>query len=234
MSRYFKDKESRIAYANRNAPAIIKSNVNSFSDNSYDGVYQQYTPWHWFLRTPAWNNERGVSGVDLFGNDIIVSNNYDYGVRPAMWIKLEGGGFKNYKPLRFNEQPKFFTMEDMVLAIARDIILEHTGDWVFNVGYGARGPAVSKAESSNDTIPPGYRYELYVFRMRCWGVLSTKNFDPLAEVTYGQFKDYLIKTMEWNKKYGAGGALAFTLTYKILAIAEKELESPTRELRQSL
>ncbi|MDD4113333.1 MAG: DUF6273 domain-containing protein [Herbinix sp.] len=221
VSRYFKDEESSIAYANRNSPAILKSNVNSFSDNSYDGVYQKYTPWHWFLRTPAWNNERGVSGVDRFGKNTTLSNNYDYGVRPAMWIKLDGGGFKKYKPLSFNKQPKFFTMEDMVLAIARDIIHEYNGDWVFNVGYGARGPAVEKAESSYDTIPPGYRYELYVFRMRCWGVLSTKNFDPLAKVTYGQFKDYLIKTMEWDKKYGAGGASAFTLTDKILAIAEK-------------
>lgn len=221
VNRYFKDEESRIAYADRNAPAIYYSTVNDGAINPYEGVYQKHTSWYWLLRTPAWNNESRVCSVDPSGKDATSANNIEYGLRPAMWIKLDGGGFKKYKPLSFNKQPEFFTMEDMVLAIARDIIHVHNGDWVFKWGYGARGPAVEKAEGSYNTIPPGYTYGFYVFRMRCWGVLSTKNFDPLAEVTYGQFKDYLKKTMEWNKKYGAGGTSSFTLTDKILAIAEK-------------
>ncbi|NLB78885.1 MAG: hypothetical protein GX796_08605 [Clostridiaceae bacterium] len=221
VNRYFKDEESRIAYADRNAPAIYYSAVNDGAKNPYEGVYQKYASWYWLLRTPALNDESRVCSVDPYGKDSTAANNIEYGVRPAMWIKLDGGGFKKYKPLSFNKQPEYFTMEDMVMAIAHDIIHVYNGDWVFKWGYGARGPAVEKAEASYNTIPPGYTYSFYVFRMRCWGVLSTKNFDPLAEATYGQFKDYLKKTMDWNKKYGAGGASAFTLTDKILAIAEK-------------
>ena len=60
-------------------------------------------------------------------------------------------------------------------------------------------------------MPPGYKYWFYVYRMRCWGVLSFDDFDPFAKVTYGQVKDYLIKTMDWNKKYSEASS-HFTLT----------------------
>ena len=221
VARYFKDSDSRIAYANRRSPNIINTTVNSSTKNPYQGLYQNYTQWNWWLRTPGQYDNRDALYISLLGEERSVSSKTEYGVRPAMWIKVDGGGFKAYKALTFKKQPKYFTMEDMVMAISSDIIYEYTGDWVYRFGYGARGPGVSKAEKTLDTIPPGYKYDFYVFRMRCWGVLSTDKFDPYKKVTYGQFKDFLMKTMEWNKKYGAGGSSSFTLTDKILAIAEK-------------
>lgn len=224
VARYFRNDNTRIAYADRRTPAMLNSTINSFSNNPYEGVYQYYANWFWWLRTPA-KSEIGNSKVLYVTRDGEVNDvyyiNQKLGVRPAIWIKVEGGGFTPYKPLRFNKQPKFFTKEDMVRAIASDIIHKYTGDWVYNFGYPATGPGVEKIGKNigeDGAMPPGYAYWFDVFRMRCWGVLSLDNFDPFAEVTYGQFKDYLMKTMEWKKKYGSGGS---TLTKNILAIAEK-------------
>lgn len=225
-ARYFGDDNTRIAYADRRTPAMLNSSINIFSNYPYEGVYQYYSNWFWWLRTPAKSeigSERKVLYVTRDGevNDVYI--NREFGVRPAMWIKVAGGGFTPYKSLRFNKQPKFFTKEDMVRAIASDIIHKYTGDWVYNFGYPATGPGVEKIGKNigeDGAMPPGYAYWYDVFRMRCWGVLSLDNFDPFAKVTYGQFKDYLMKTMEWNKKYGGGGS-SFTFTKNILAIAEK-------------
>ena len=223
VARYFGNDDARIAYADRRTPAMLNSPINDVKGNPYTGVYQNYSTWYWWLRTPAQDNEGlYISNYGEIKNAYI---NAEYGVRPAMWINVEGGGFKKYQPLTFNTQPKYFTMEDMVLAIAQDVIYEYTGDWVYRFGFGARGPAVNKTQTTVGEVgamPPGYLHWHYVYRMRCWGVLSLDNFDPFAKVTYGQFKDYLMKTMEWNKKYGAEGAGNFTLTKEILAIAEKK------------
>lgn len=225
VDRYFGNDGARIAYADRRTPAMRYSAINSQGVNPYEGVYQYYSPWFWWLRTPAQpaSGDRKVLYVNPYGEVKEANIADEFGVRPAMWIKVAGGGFAPYQPLRFNTQPEFFTMEDMVLAIARDIIYEYTGDWVFKFGYPARGPGVVKTESTvgqDGAMPPGYKYWGYVFRMRCWGVLSLDNFDPFAEVTYGQFKDYLMKTMAWNKSHAESAQ--FTLTEEILAIAEKK------------
>lgn len=226
LARYFKDDSSRIAYADRSAPGIVNTAVNAFELNPYDGIYQRYTAWHWWLRTPepTGNGDRGVLYVNLGGEVSRADIDWEIGVRPAMWIKIDGDGFKKYKPISFTKEPNYFTKEDMLTAIASDIVYKFTGDWVFQFGFGARGPSVAKAEKlgSNAAMPPGYRYSFFVFRMRCWGVLSFDNFDPLEKVTYGQFKDYLTKTMNWFKKYGAGDSKYVTLTKEVLAIAEKK------------
>lgn len=198
---------------------------------------------------PAWKGATGLSAGQLViapkpsttapEREALYMNSYgeeksnyidaELGIRPAMWINVEGDGFTEYQPLKFNKQPNYFTMEDMVTAIARDIIYVDAGDWVYKFGYPARGPDVNKTQTTvgaAGAMPPGYAHYFDVFRMRCWGVLSLDNFDPFAKVTYGQFKEYLMKTMEWNKKYGVEGASPkyannFTLTKEILAIAEK-------------
>jgi hypothetical protein len=227
VARYFGDDDARIAYADRRTPTMLHSPINSLEVNPYKGVYQHYSTWFWWLRTPSTSaaGDHSVLYVNPYGKVNDENIDVELGVRPAMWINVAGGGFTKYQPLRFNKQPKFFTMEDMVTAIAGDIIHKHSGEWVYSHGYPARGPSVDKTETTvgqNGAMPPGYAYWHYVFRMRCWGVLSLDNFDPLAKVTYGQYKDYLMKTMEWNKKYGAGGSKNFTLTKDILAIAEKK------------
>ncbi len=227
VARYFSKDKDRVAYADRRTPALLNSPINSIDTNPYEGVYQNYTVWYWWLRTPgeSGTGDREALYVNLAGE----LKNYEIdsasiGIRPAMWIKVEGGGFSKYQPLSFNKQPKYFTMEDMVKAIAQDIIYEYIGDWVYRFGYAATGPGVTKTQSSDGGVgamPPGYAEWFHVFRMHCWGVLPVDSYDPFAKVTYGQFKDYLMKTMEWNKKYGAGGSKNFTLTKEILAIAEK-------------
>lgn len=223
--RYFTKDKDRIAYADRKAPALLYSPVNSLDTNPYEGVYQNYTAWSWWLRTPGQSEDDPEAlYVSLKGEVQSYNINSDeIGIRPAMWIKLEGGGFTKYKPLTFNKQPAYFTMEDMVKAISYDIISVYTGEWVFRYGYPATGPGVNKTKSTvgeKGAMPLGYAYWDAVYRMRCWGILSTDEFDPFAKVTYGQFKNYLMKTMEWNKKYSGAGN-NFTLTKEILAIAEK-------------
>jgi hypothetical protein len=226
-ARYFGKDKDRIAYADRRTPALLYSPINSFAKNPYEGVYQNYSTWFWWLRTPGQSGTGDHEALYVNLNGEVKSyeiGSESIGVRPAMWIKVEGGSFSKYQPLNFNKQPKYFTMEDMVKAIAQDIIYEYTGDWVYNFGYPARGPGVSKTQSSDGGIgvmPPGYAEGFHVYRMRCWGVLPIDSYDPFAKVTYGQFKDYLMKTMEWNKKYGAGGSKNYTLTKEILTIAEK-------------
>jgi len=226
VTRYFEKDKARIAYADRRTPALRHSEINNVSTNPYEGVYQNYSTWFWWLRTPAPSGVGDHKALYVIRSGEVNEGNIDMelGIRPAMWINVAGGGFTSYQPLQFNKQPKYFTREDMVLAIARDIIYKYNGDWVFRHGYAARGPGVIKTETTVGdvgAIPPGYAYWYYVFRMRCWGVLSLNEFDPYEKITYGQFKDYLIKTMEWNKKYGAEGSKSFTLTKDVLAIAEK-------------
>lgn len=220
VNRYFPDNSAKIAYADRTAPALAASSVNTFG---YSGVWQPYVTWNWWLRTPMDTVAQYAYSVDPEGAVKEYSNSYGLGVRPAMWIKLEGGGFVPYEPLKFNQQPSYFTKEDMVLAIAEDIIHEHAGDWVYNFGYAARGPAVQKTQELGATynMPPGYMAWMAVYRMRCWGVLGHEYFDPLAEVTYGEFRDNLMKTMNWLQKYAADGSKNFAFTKDTLAIAEK-------------
>lgn len=231
VERYLgKDDNARMAYADRRTPAMLNTLINNISANPYEGVYQNYTTWFWWLRTPAKADDRNSLYITTNGEVNNANIDVELGVRPAMWIKVTGGGFKAYKPLSFNKQPKSFTMEDMVTAIAQDIIHEYTGDWVYNFGFPARGPAVGKTESTvgqTGAMPPGYKYWHYVFRMRCWGVLSLNDFDPLAKVTYGQFTDYLIKTMDWNldqigAKKGTAAYKNYKFTKETLAIAEKK------------
>lgn len=226
VARYFKDEKACIAYGDRRTPALLSSYMNNLAANPYEGVYQYYTPWYWWLRTPeqSGNGDRKALYVTLYGKVYAEDIDQELGVRPAMWIKVEGGGFTKYQPLKFNN-PKYFTMDDMVVAIASDIVHTYTGDWVFRFGFGARGPAVTKTEAANGDsigIPPGYAHWFYVFRMRCWGVLSLDDFNPNKKVTYGQFKDYLMKTMDWFKKYGADNSSNYTFTKEILAIAVKK------------
>ncbi len=230
VDRYFGNDKARTAYADRRTPALLFSSINDMTANPYDGIYQNYTTWYWWLRTPARSEDRKVVCISPDGEVSNRSIDVKHGVRPAMWINVAGGGFKPYQPLKFNKQPKFFTKEDMVLAIASDIIHTYAGDWVFKFGYPARGPAVEKTQSTvgeGGAMPPGYKWGYYVYRMRCWGVLSLDNFDPLEKVTYGQFKDYLMKTVTWNWEYGGPEpGSAVHNAYKssknnFLAIAEK-------------
>ncbi len=231
-ARYFGKDKARVAYADRRTPALRYSAINSVKSNPYSGVYQDYSTWYWWLRTPApsGTGDNKALYVTRLGEVQEENVNVEIGIRPAMWINVAGGGFKAYQPLKFNKQPNYFTREDMVLAIARDIIYEYSGDWVFRFGYGARGPSVNKTQSTvgeDGAMPLGYAHWFYVYRMRCWGVLSLNDFDPLAKVTYGQFRDHLMKTVEWNWEYhGAQPGSAVDKAYKssknnFLAIAEK-------------
>ena len=231
-TRYFGKDKARVAYADRRTPALQYSFINNTKVNPYSGVYQNYSTWHWWLRTPATTaaGDNKALLVTRFGEVQHQNVSVESGIRPAMWINVAGGGFKPYQPLKFNNQPNYFTREDMVLAIARDIIHVYSGDWVFEMGYGARGPGVTKTQATvgaDGAMPPGYGHWFYVYRMRCWGVLSLDDFDPFAKVTYGQFKDYLMKTVEWNWEYhGAHPGSEVDKAYKssknnFLATAEK-------------
>lgn len=227
VARYFKDDDTRIAYADRRTPAMLNTLINNLKFNPYEGVYQNYSTWFWWLRTPGQSgtSDRRALYVTRYGEVNEEDIDAELGVRPAMWIKMEGDGFTPYQPLSLNKQPKYFTKEDMVLAITSDVIYTYTGDWVYKFGFPARGPGVKKTEATvgqSGAMPPGYLYSHNVFRMRCWGVLSLDHFDPLEKVTYGQYKDYLMKTMDWLKKYAADNSSNFTLTKDILAIAEKK------------
>lgn len=233
VERYFVKEKARIAYADRRTPALRKSAVNSIEMNRYEGVYQNYTAWLWWLRTPGSPGTGNYEAlcVERSGETHSTKISDDYvGVRPAMWIKVAGGGFKTHQALKFNKQPKYFTKEDMVKSIAGDIIYSTMGEWVFKYGLGARGPGVKKTQATvgeSGKMPPGYLYWFYVYRMRCWGVLSLKQFDPFEKVTYGQYKKYLMDTVEWYWEYEpAQSGSPINKAYKssknkFLTIAEK-------------